>query len=734
MKTLTRLLCLLLAACLLAGCTPASPGAAAPDADAPRYMAPEAAAALHIWDSTPIGGAIPVENGFYANSAALVNGTLYALGYKSVPDSVSVPALFRAGAGEAAAELPLPIAPATEEAPYNLDGLAADGAGALATLQTFYHADGTRSFHLLRLDAEGKLLADQLLDLDPDAYPGGYHLACTADGTCYMPNGRELIAVSPTGAVRTVTGLADNINLIISLHTAGDMLYLCYYDPDGVRCALLLDTAANAAAPITLPQMDGSCRLVGDGAGNPYLCTDAGVYRLDAATGQTGQILNWVNSGADIGSFYQEVSILADGSIRTVGRSYDWQQLIAASYTPADVNTVPDKTVVTLCGQGLRRQVLRFNAGSDAVRVVLADEYSADGTLVSAATGRPMAEEIAAGNVPDILYANDYVPFDEMAADGRLADLYPLLDADEALGREDFWPGPLAACESDGRLTCVITHFAIDTVAAPAALVGDAAGWSWQQYLELLAAHPEALPFAQGSRATFIRALWCFWGRRLLTADGCSFESEAYIAALEQAAALPAAVDYTVGLDAQLSSGAALLLGHSVYAPMALRWLSTWYAGDATLIGFPAAAGEEPGTNGAVISEYGRVGVSEACADKQAAWQFVASLLAAENQYADNPGSLALNKAVLDMQLAALAEEPEAPADGPGAIWLGPVTEREAAQLRALLTHTSTLRCADGSIYELMLTCAERYFAGEVTAAEAAAATQAEVTAYLAQK
>ena len=75
---------------------------------------------------------------------------------------------------------------------------------------------------------------------------------------------------------------------------------------------------------------------------------------------------------------------------------------------------------------------------------------------------------------------------------GYFIDLYPYLDADEELSREDFLPNLLALTERNGTLPTVLTSFSVLLAAGDPAVVGDGVSISWAELEAVRAANPGA--------------------------------------------------------------------------------------------------------------------------------------------------------------------------------------------------------------------------------------------------
>lgn len=69
---------------------------------------------------------------------------------------------------------------------------------------------------------------------------------------------------------------------------------------------------------------------------------------------------------------------------------------------------------------------------------------------------------LANGEIPDILYITGGMYIDQYVKAGMIADLYPWMDQDEEISRDDFFEPVLKAAEVDGRLYFLESSFGID--------------------------------------------------------------------------------------------------------------------------------------------------------------------------------------------------------------------------------------------------------------------------------
>ncbi len=303
-----------------------------------------------------------------------------------------------------------------------------------------------------------------------------------------------------------------------------------------------------------------------------------------------------------------------------------------------DPSELPEKTVLTLActySWEMQRAALAFNRASDTTRVTLVD-YSKYNSQENEWTGAitQLNTDIITGNIPDLLLVNSSLPFQNYVAKGLFTDLYPLLDADPNLSREDLVQSVLKACEVDGKLTSIVPGYSIITLAGPAATVGEKTGWTWDEFYAVLEKHPDANPaMAYMDRGTVLTLALLMSGADYIDYDTgtCHFDSDAFVKVLEYAATYPEEFDYD---KIEFSEKDMFAQGKLLLSQV---WLSEFtyirdyvynMNGPVTFKGFPTA----DGTGGSALSPDIQLAISEACPDKQAAWEFVCYFLSEEYQ------------------------------------------------------------------------------------------------------
>ena len=146
----------------------------------------------------------------------------------------------------------------------------------------------------------------------------------------------------------------------------------------------------------------------------------------------------------------------------------------------------------------IHRAVAEFNQNNETYMIQIKDYIDpADEDLESALLR--MHTEVIAGGGPDIIFDN----FRRMFNGGPFLDLYPFIDADPELKREDFFPNMLKSMERpDGTLPMFANSFQdISIMISTTEILGHIDKWTPSEFLKLAEDNPD-MPYPFGVQTT----------------------------------------------------------------------------------------------------------------------------------------------------------------------------------------------------------------------------------------
>lgn len=322
-----------------------------------------------------------------------------------------------------------------------------------------------------------------------------------------------------------------------------------------------------------------------------------------------------------------------------------------------DPSTIKEKQVLTLgclsLDWQLRSNIVEFNRNSDSVRIVVTD-YSESipssdyDTAISSALQK-LNTEILSGNMPDIL-CTDGLPISQYVAKDLLEDLWPMIDNDATLSRDDLMTHYFDVLSQDGKLYQISNSFTIQTAATYKEIANGRTSWTLDEMLEALGQLKDgAAIFGETDTSDYmLQTLMSFNLDSFMDWDNntCSFDSQEFIDILNFAAQFPKEFDYN-NYDwdtaespyTRMKNGTQLMVDANLYSFDSVQFTAALLDNRASYIGYPSENG-----NGSAFTCSGGMAISASCKDKDAAWSLVRTLLLEENQTADYVYQFPTNK------------------------------------------------------------------------------------------
>ena len=238
------------------------------------------------------------------------------------------------------------------------------------------------------------------------------------------------------------------------------------------------------------------------GPDGTFYCSDqSGIYTVDPTTLAKTEILNYINS--DYIYAYGNYTVLPDGRIATFRGNFNPGDN-TSTYAVTIFTKVPDseitpKYIITVASAGyaynLQEQIVKYNLASEEYRIKYVDytQYNTDDDPDAGQTR--LGDDILAGNVPDVLIADQQFSVSKYVSKGLFADLYTFIDKDESMKRADFLENILTGCEIDGKLYEIPTNFYIQGLIGPKETIDTFRDLTIREFVDKLSALPEGVTF-----------------------------------------------------------------------------------------------------------------------------------------------------------------------------------------------------------------------------------------------
>lgn len=455
--------------------------------------------------------------------------------------------------------------------------------------------------------------------------------------------------------------------------------------------------------------------------------------REDEETEEDTPLLSWVNTGLDSGGDRWVTQFLPDGRLAVVQGGGVWSGDAPAELavlTPRD--GPPEKTVLTLGTAqlfgDLEDAVRKFNRTNQdyCIEVWEYTDYTA-GEGWQDGIDR-LAAEVGAGRIPDILDMYG-MPLYAWAAGGILEDLWPWIDLDRDVDREDLMIRALEADSIGGKLCEIPSGFSFATAVGLEKVVGGRLAWTPEEMWAALEDMPEGSLALPDSREDLLRAMLRMFWSRLVDLEGgtCHFDSEEFRELLAFCGQFPEKGVSWDEQDAMLQDGELMLAVRCPGRFLDIQQMKTEFRGEVSFVGLPNPWGKV----GSAFNVSGGLAMASGGGHKEGAWAFLRNMLLPQRQSV-SPflRTFPLNREAFE----AMAQE-----DGKGygysvggesRSYRKPSRE-EYDQIVALYEAADHVYRWDERLGETLLEIAGAYFAGDKTLDEAAALIQNRAQLYV---
>ncbi len=614
------------------------------------------------------------------------------------------------------------------------------------------------------LNPDGSEISRAKLDVsEEDA--NFYHCTLDDNGNLLAALNTGIAAFDMNGETAYFTETADYVYSLAQ--TADGQAAALFYDlQSGEMAFRLIDgetgSLSETAYPIS-PDIYGF--INGSGDYDLYFNSGTSVFGYDLETQEYTKLFAWIDCDY-IANYITLISIASDGGIKAVYMDLSddegdvhTAELIEVNKVPYDASSeVKTLTLASVYPDDiLLNAVVDFNRSHKDARIELKDysEYNTSDDYTLGYT--KLSAEIAAGNMPDILDVSPDFPYNRYASNGILVDLYPYLENDSELSKDDFFENVLEATEVNGGLYMANSGFGVYTAVGAASIVGDEPGITYEEYFEALSKMPEGCEgFDVGyDRDTALQMCVALEFSKLVdwTTGECRFDSEDFINILNYAAQFKTFDSDSYEYSSEDSAAARVAEGKQMLTTVifsSVDYMITDYdamfGGNATVVGFPTSEGA-----GSMLYLSSGLAITTKCEDPDTAWEFVRAYFTED--YQKKQYMIPTNKNVFESELEkAMQVEYEKDAngnykldengeriqvvygsyfDGTQEVKIYAITEAQANMLREAIADTTRLYNFDDSIISIVKEGAQAFFEGQKSAEECASLIQSKANIYV---
>ena len=444
-------------------------------------------------------------------------------------------------------------------------------------------------------------------------------------------NGAVLIALDMTGqpSVRFRLELKTDIGLVCVARTRDGNLAALNQTETGSLLRLIDGDSGTVSREIPLNGVGYEDILDGCGDYDLFLRAGAKVLGYDIASGSLTEELDLNMAGVYV---YGKATALPGGGFVLLDDQWGNSELFLAGKEslPADSGVV---LTLALTGQEysqsreiIQEAVRRWNREHTDSKVEILD-YSVYSTPASPDAGSlKLMTELMSGRAPD-MYELSGMPASFYAKD-RFEDLYPYLNADSEIDRNNLYENVLKVTELNGELRQLIPIFTLVSASANSSFTGGRRGFSPAEYRQIVQNNAQleqlfTMTYSQQDLLDFLvtanLSSLVDWSQ-----GECTFDSEFFRELLHLAAQQPASPSQDYRSRPILAAGK-LMLGIEGYLTLsvdgALARMEV-LGEDCSFPGLPCNSG-----TGSFIKPMIALAMSSASEHKDACWQFIRSSL-----------------------------------------------------------------------------------------------------------
>lgn len=566
-------------------------------------------------------------------------------------------------------------------------------------------------------------------------------LAGVLDASVLSENGRDLfLSVDSEGNVcvavkcgSTLAYLFDNNgqflfslnyerNLMTTITTAEGQIGICAASADRMNYELFtVDMNAQdwSRDRIYLGTTEG---VYGGANNNFYRFDSSNLYGYPVGETEGRNIFNWSDVGLSMSDVHLgECSdgrfvVLAASSNQTETLSYE----MAVLYEGTDQREILSM-VSLIATPGLIQAISDFNKTNDKYKVELTEYFPYTQNVSDEEWDNAILNlntRIISGDIPDILDMSNLSV--RIYHNKRLLeDLYPYMENDLEINRDDYFENIFDAISIDGKLPYLTDGAAISTMLAKAGIVNGNGGWTIQELEKVIDTY--GANSIENLTGDFFLKIMIQTGNNFIdwNSDMCSFDSPEFVELLEFAGKIQGSSGK--GFEGTETGNPYSAVYATVLSVYHITQYRNYYNGNLKLLGLPGGEGEYHAIRPEV-----KVGISSRSNQKEGAWEFVRTLLTEEHQ---------ISCMMLPIHKKAFEEVMQAAVDGKS-IWTwtyenGKPTEEDVELTRQLLSRSAYVENDNKTLETIILEEARKYFSGSGSAQEAAERIQSRARLYI---
>lgn len=680
----------------------------------------------------------------HISNAVADQNILYYLNQDSVENGVAKETIYRLDMGAEQSEPT--VIPMSPEEGHNISSMVVDSTGKLHLLS--YQAKGSTITDVawMKGDGEGNRVGTvSLYDLyreQGNQFPVDFEVDET--GNLYVAMSNTIFVLDSAGNT-LYQAMCDGMVSFLCRDDANRIYAVWYATKEGLSMGIAeIDSKTKGlGAKHNLSMSEILVGVSGGTEGNLLLASTGGVTEYHVKEKTTTEKFQW--SALDVASSYYGLFLpLADGRCLWLDRTFQDDKTVTSSLTvirPRKEGEAAEKAKKTLTFGGIsmfidaavREAIVNFNRTNPDYRIEI-KEYGKD----NLETGmEQMNGDIASGNCPDIMALPIGFSMDLYTGKGILEDLNPYLEKDSSVTRGDLQENILGTFEKEGKLYGMPISYIIYSIMGKTTLLGEQTSWNLDEMIAFAKRSGDgASVFANASQSGVLSL--CVEANKEILINGVDqekgFNREVFAKILEFSKGFTPDEKYVAddmsALAGKIGEDQVQLMETAVTNVANYQLYNAIFGEPVTYAGYPTENG-----NGSLAGSLALIAISSRCPDKEAAWQFISSMLTKEFQ--ENPNllmGLPIRKSGLEKKFTEAMkatyttdengnqkEEPKGSINvGSSTIEIYAATEEEIQSLRDLIGRVNKMQQSDNQAFDIISEEAQAYFTGAKSADEVA--------------
>lgn len=570
------------------------------------------------------------------------------------------------------------------------------------------------------------------------------HDLCLTESSCLVCADAKLLTLDENGTLQKTQELVNDRVMLIQ---SGNTPILAWDDPEGTKLQFLDDNGE----PVNKLTIEAHYEKLFSGPENTIFgLVGNTVYRITLPEGTREGFVSCFASGFNGYSFCW----LADDCLLIPKNGNP------ALWHPSDVENL---TILRLASYDpdswswLSESVRDFNDQSAEIKIDLINYADFDVGNATVGGLSRLNTDILSGYTPDIFDLNT-LPARSYIGKGLIEDLWPWIDADPEISRENLLPEVIRLLERDGKLYDLVPTYRLRLVCGSKEQFGEKDSLSMDDLFTLAEQYDMQQLFGCMNRREFWENVLRFAGTDFVDYDApsCRFDSEAFIRLLELSRGLSDKEEQDMTPEERMEyamlrreTEQRLVSGEQIFYFLNLNNMPVFmlqqadaiFRGEPRFVGFPCDSG-----SGIALEPFLRLGMSSSSPHKEAVWEFFRFLLSdghlMRERWSETPGEsyclmcLPTTRSAYDFRMKVWLENQfSVNASEYGnhdqEIVAGPDT---GERILALTARASGLYDYDQVLLDTILDAAGAYYAGDRTAQDVAKLIQSKANLYLSEQ